>query len=168
MRDRQAIAVGDAQLPLHEIDAVDEFGDGMLDLQARVHLEEVVAAVGVEHEFAGSGVDVADRLRRAHRGRAHRGAQLRRKRDRRRLLDDFLMAALNRTFAFAEMNRRAVRVGENLKLDVARIAQVAFQQNRVVAERGQRFALGGVERFVERVRRRDDAHAASAAARRSP
>ena len=137
----------------------------MLDLQPRVHLQKVVVAVAVEHELAGSGVDVADRLRRADRSRSHGVAQFGRQRDRRRFFDDLLMAPLNRTLAFAEMNRRAVRVGKNLKLDVARIAQIAFEQHRVVAERGQRLTLGGVERFFERGGRCDDAHAAAAAAR---
>jgi hypothetical protein len=44
---------------VHEVDAGHELGDGMLDLEARVHLEEVEAlAVLVEQELAGAGVDV--------------------------------------------------------------------------------------------------------------
>ena len=59
------------------------------------------------------------------------------------------MAALDRALALAEVNRRAVRVGENLELDVPRVAQVAFEQHGVVAEGRERLALGGVERLVE-------------------
>jgi hypothetical protein len=62
------------------------------------------------------------------------------------------MAPLNRALALAEMQRRAVRVGEDLELDVARIAQITFEQHGVVAERCERLALRRFERFVEAVR----------------
>ena len=164
LRERQRFAVGNAQLPLHQIDAVDELGDRMLDLQPRVHFEEEEASVGIEHELAGAGVLVVDRLCGAHGGRAHRRAQFGRERDGGCFLDDFLMPALDRTFALAEMHGAAVRVGQHLKLDVARIAQIAFEQDGVVAERGQRFAFGRIERLVELRERFHHAHAAAAAA----
>ena len=43
--DRQPLAQRDANLPLHEIDARHHLGDRMLDLQPRVHFEEVELAV---------------------------------------------------------------------------------------------------------------------------
>ena len=39
--DRQPLAARDANLPLHEVEARHHLGDGVLHLQARVHLEEV-------------------------------------------------------------------------------------------------------------------------------
>ena len=39
-RERERLARRDAQLLLDEVDAVDELGHRMLDLQPRVHLEE--------------------------------------------------------------------------------------------------------------------------------
>src|SRR5690242_13908866 len=74
------------------------------------------------------------------------------------------MSSLDRTFALAQMNGRAVRVGQNLKLDVPWIPQIALEQNGVVAEGRARFALRGFERLIEGGRRLDDAHAAPAAA----
>ena len=47
----------------------------MLDLQARVHLEEVERAVRVEQELDRAGVGVADRLRDRRGGRASCGAR---------------------------------------------------------------------------------------------
>ena len=41
----QARAGGDLHLQAHQVEAGDQFGDGMLHLQARVHFEEVEAAV---------------------------------------------------------------------------------------------------------------------------
>jgi hypothetical protein len=43
--ERQPLAAAIAKLPLHEVDARHELGDRVLDLDARVHLEEVEAAV---------------------------------------------------------------------------------------------------------------------------
>ena len=39
--ERQPIARGDFQLELNQIVAGDQFGDWMLDLQARIHLQEI-------------------------------------------------------------------------------------------------------------------------------
>ena len=61
LRERQPLAGGDANLPLHEVDPRHELGDRMLDLEPRVHLEEVELAVAVEQELARAGVHVAGR-----------------------------------------------------------------------------------------------------------
>ena len=37
----QRLALRDANLQVNEIEAGDQFGDGMLDLEARVHLEKI-------------------------------------------------------------------------------------------------------------------------------
>ena len=74
------------------------------------------------------------------------------------------MASLNRTFALAEMNRRAERIGKDLEFDVARFAQIPLEQHRIVTERRECFALRRRQRFVELLDDVDDAHAASAAA----
>ena len=41
LRQRELFAGRRQQLPFDEIDAGDEFGDGMLDLQSRVHFQEI-------------------------------------------------------------------------------------------------------------------------------
>ena len=85
---------------------------------------------------------------------------------RRRLLDDLLVAALQRALALAEVDDRAVRVGEHLHLDVPRALEVALDEHAVVAERGLRLAPRGVERVGSSSRvGAHDAHALAAAAR---
>src|SRR6185312_4168403 len=61
--DRQLLAAGDQQLLAHEIHTGDEFGHRMLDLDARVHLDEVEAPVLVQ-KLERAGAAVAD----AHAG----------------------------------------------------------------------------------------------------
>ncbi len=68
---RQRLAGGDAQLPLHQILAGDHLGDRMLDLQPRVHLHEV-EGVALGDELHRAGADVADRAGGGDRGLAHR------------------------------------------------------------------------------------------------
>jgi len=45
----------DAQLGLHQVDLGDLLGDRVLDLDARIHLDEHVVAVFVDEEFDGPG-----------------------------------------------------------------------------------------------------------------
>ncbi len=69
LREAERLAGGHAELQLDQVDALaadphDLLGDGVLDLEAGVHLEEVdVARVAVEQELDRAGVGVADRLR---------------------------------------------------------------------------------------------------------
>ena len=74
---RQRLARGDAQLPLDQVEPGDHLGHRMLDLQPRVHLHEVEAAVGVGDELDRAGADVADRLapRRPRPRPSRRGAR---------------------------------------------------------------------------------------------
>ena len=57
-RGGQGEALGDADLLAHQVDARDLFGDGVLDLEARVDLEEPDVAVRLQEEFDGAHADV--------------------------------------------------------------------------------------------------------------
>jgi hypothetical protein len=59
--ERQLLAGGDPQLLAHQVEAGDQLGHRVLDLQPRVHLHEVEAAVLVEQELERADVVVADR-----------------------------------------------------------------------------------------------------------
>ena len=56
----ERLAAGDAQLQFDQIEPGDRLGDGMLDLQPRVHFHEIEFAVAVEQEFQRAGALVAD------------------------------------------------------------------------------------------------------------
>src|SRR5262249_56856000 len=58
---RQRFSHGDAQLPLHEVEASDQLGHGMLDLQARVHLDEMKTG-RIRDELDRAGADIARSL----------------------------------------------------------------------------------------------------------
>ena len=120
----------------------------MLDLDARVQLEEEEVAVR-EHELGRAGALVPDRVREGDGGVAHAAAQLGADRRRRRLLEHLLVAALDRALPLAEGDRRSVPVREHLDLHVARPFEVPLEEHGVVAERGGRFALRGLDGAVE-------------------
>ncbi len=162
---RQPFALGDADLQGDEVDAGRALRDGMLDLQPRVHLEEVEVAVVSGEELDGAGVGVADRSGRGDRGGEQVVAHRREALDERRrgLLDDLLVAALDRALALAERPHRAVLVGHHLHLDVSPRRQVGLAEHRRVAERGRRFGSGRGDLAVEDIERAHDAHAATTA-----
>ena len=168
LRQRQRLAGGDAQLPLDQVQPGDGLGDRMLDLQPGVHLHEVEAQVAVAEllgdELDRAGADIADRLRRRHRGRAHLGAALGAHARRRRFLEHLLVPSLHRAVALEQVDAVALRVGEDLDLDVPRPRHVALDQHMVVAEAGLGLALARRQRGGEVVGLVDPPHALAAAA----
>ncbi len=160
---------GDAHLRDHEVDVGDLFGDRVLDLDARVHLDEHVLpcalARGVEQELDGARVHVADRPgegdRVAVEGLTHVVGEVGRGRD----LDDLLVPPLHRAVALEEVDRLARGIREHLHLDVPRTKHRLLEEHRGVAE----CAVGLTHRLFERgaqlVLRVDAAHPATAATR---
>src|SRR5439155_11974748 len=106
------------------------------------HLEEVEAAVAVEEELDGAGVHVADGPRRGERRPDELGTQARGHGRRRRPLDDLLVTALDRAFALAQMEERAVPIAEQLDLDVPGADEEALEVDPAVAECALRLARG--------------------------
>src|SRR5450631_2473452 len=162
--ERQFFAGRAADHLLDQIDAGDELGHRMLDLQSRVHLEEIEALVLTGDKFDGTGAVVADGLGERDRLLAHFLAGGGVEQWARRLLDHFLVAALDRTFALAEIDDVAVLVAQHLDLDVARIGDEFLDEHAVVAERGLRLRLRARETFRHLGFGIGDAHALAAAA----
>ena len=128
------MAGGDGDLKLHQIEAGNLLGDGMFDLQTRVHFQKMEIEIGVHKEFDGAGVDVAAGACQAHGGVAHFLAQVGRDDGRGCFLDHFLMAPLHGAFPFTERDDAAVGVGENLDFHVMGLVEIFFQIQTVVAE----------------------------------
>ena len=155
----------DAQLGLHQVDVGDLLGHRVLNLDARVHLDEDVAPRRVEQELDRARVDVADLPGEPHRVGAHPRAQLRVQMRCGRDLDDLLVAALHRAVALVQVDHVAGRVGEHLHLDVAGVSDGLLDEDGRVTERGLRLAHARLDRRAQRPRLLDTAHAAAAAPR---
>ena len=164
--DRQGAAGRDGELRLHEVDARGFFGDRVLHLQARVDLEKRDGAVLGEQVLDGARAAVAglpaDGLRRGvdqvALGRGEEGG--------RRLFDEFLVAALQRAVAGADDDDVAPAVGENLRLDVPRLVQKAFDEALAATEGRLGLTHGRVEGLLDRIHLPDHFEAAPAAAER--
>ena len=120
----------------------------MFDLHPGIHLDEIELAVFVE-ELEGAGAFVAHLDAGLGAAAADFGALFRRDAGRGRFLDNFLVAALHRAVAFAEVDRVAVRVRQHLDFDVARRAEKFFHVHRVVVERRGRFRVGQLNRIEQ-------------------
>ncbi len=135
----------------------------MLDLDARVDLDEVeLAGVRVLQELDRARIEVPDGTPDAQTELAQLAALRIVEEDGRCTLDDLLVAALHRAVALVEVHEVAVRVAEDLHLDVTRAPHQLFEVDLVVAERGFRLAPRRGDHLDQLRRIVDDAHAAAA------
>src|SRR5690606_25100161 len=162
---RQGQARGEADLLLDEVDAGDLLGDRVLDLDARVDLEEE-ELLALDQELDRRDRLVADRADEAGRGLADLLVQRGRQAGRRRLLDDLLVAPLQGAVAGAEVDG-VLTVAGDLHLDVARATQVALEEDVARAESRLALGLRDLEDARELLLVLDHAHALAAAAGRS-
>src|SRR5579863_323556 len=129
LSELQITAGGDPDLLKDQIDVGDHFRHRMLDLNARIHLDEIELAVLVQkldradaeifdlaHGSCGCLADFVAGPGVQRRGRA--------------FFPDLLMTALQRAVALAEMNGAALAVAEYLDFDVARPLQILFEVER--------------------------------------
>jgi hypothetical protein len=138
----------------------------MLDLDARIHLHEVVRTVFIEQHLDRSRADVVDSLGAGHGGIAHLETHRRRHGRTRRLFDQLLVATLHRAIALAQMDQMAVLVADDLEFDVPWPGEILLDVHVAVAERRQRLGPRKLEGPREIVRVSGDAHALAAAAGR--
>ena len=80
LREAQRLALRDADHLAHQIEPRHQLRHRVLDLQARVHLEEVEVPVFGEQELERPGAEVADALRALDGDRAHARDELARRR----------------------------------------------------------------------------------------
>ena len=130
----QVLASRDPELGLDEVDVGDFLGDGVLDLDAGVHLDEDVPSRRVDEELDRSGVDVADVIGEPLRVVGQCVAQGRIEAGGGGDLDHLLESPLHRAVTLEEVNDVALRVAEYLHLDVAHVGQGLFEEHGRVTE----------------------------------
>ncbi len=156
---------GDLELAADDVDARDQLGDGVLDLDARIHLQEVPAAVGSQEELGSAGPGVADDLGEPQSRGAELAPELPSHAGRGRLLDHLLVAPLHRAVTLAQVQPATVGVAQDLHLDVPCAVDVALVEQAAVAERRLGLACGRLDGGRQLGGVAHDAHAAPAAAR---
>jgi hypothetical protein len=147
---RREFAGAELHHPFDDVDAGHRLGDAVLDLQSRIDLEE--------EEFLGPCVDdELHRTRRAVRGggrdaagrcqqrRTHLGPQVRCW----SLFDHLLVAPLQRAVTLSQRDHLTESVAEDLYFDVARVGDVALEEDACIREVGQCQSLHRVERGAQ-------------------
>ena len=133
-RSARSLAGRDPKLRLDQVDVGDLLRDGVLDLDAGVHLQEDMSAGRVDEELDRAGVGVADLPGERDGVGAdpvpETGIEMGRRRD----LDDLLVPALHRTVTFEEVDHLARAVREHLHLDVTGAGHRLGEEDRRVAE----------------------------------
>src|SRR4051794_29235466 len=152
---------------LDEIEPGHQLRHRVLDLEPRVHLEEIEIAPLVDDELDRAGRAVTDGLRQRDGLPAHHFSGFGVEKRARRLLDDLLVAALDRTFALTEIDDFPVIVAKHLDLDVPRLFDVFLDKDAVVGKARFRLACGRTKPITHLGVARGDPHALAAAASRS-
>ncbi len=118
-----------------EVEAGHFLGNGMLDLQPGIHLEEIEVTGLVDEELQGPRILIPDGPSPRHSGRGERGAGGGREHRRRRFLHELLMAALDRALPLVKVYECSMAVPEHLNFDVTRPLEISLDIERVRAER---------------------------------
>ena len=134
----QGLPGGDAQLGRDQIDVGDLLGHRVLDLDARIHLDEHMLTGtltgGVHQELHGSGILITHLLGELHRIPVQRLPdgiiQVRGRSD----LHDLLMTTLQGAVALEQVHHIALPIGQDLDLDVARPQHRLLQEHRRITE----------------------------------
>ena len=142
------------QLEFDQVDAGHFLGHRMLDLEARVGLDEgelgvVVPRIGVEQELERAEAVVPDRFGHLDGRRGEPGAQALGQAGAGRDFDQLLIAPLDGAFALPQMADAAGAVASDLDLEVARTRHQPLNVYVGVAEGGPRFGLASPVRLVQ-------------------
>ena len=161
----QRVSLGDQDLRADEVNAGDLLGDRVLDLDTRVHLDEVVlSGLRVHEELDGTGVHVVHLPRDLYRVGSDGRDRIRIYRPGGRVLDDLLVAALQRAVTLAQMHDVSVLVREDLHFDVLRLDEELLDEDVLVSESLSRLVLNHLELAADVLVGVAASHAASAAA----
>src|SRR4029453_14255808 len=136
LADPERLAGRDPDLGRDEVVTGQRPGDGGLDLGAAVYLDEIERPARVDQELQRADVLVAGRDGRPNRALGEIGPGRRREGRRRRLLQDLLVAALDRAVALAQVDAVTVAVDRALDLDMAVLVEPLLEIERVVTKRG--------------------------------
>ena len=162
----EGLALGDEDLGPHQVHAGDLLGDGVLHLDAGVHLDKVVVPALVHQELHRAGVDIAHMLGDFHRvgvellqglpGHAPGGGEL----------HHLLVAALEGAVPLPQVDHVAVLVSQDLDLDVLGLHQVLLNEDVLVAKGLPGLVLHQLELPADVLLTVTAAHAPAAAAGR--
>src|SRR5713226_2244417 len=111
---RQRLAGRERDLQFDQVDAGDELGDRVFDLQARVHLDEVVVAARINEELDRADILVANRGHTGAGYAPHLESPFVAQERRRALFDHLLVSTLDTALALTQVHDVALSIGGDL------------------------------------------------------
>ena len=127
----------------HDVNSGNLFGDGVLDLNARIHFnKKPLISVLVQKEFDGSGIIISNLARKFHTRITKAVHHLFRQPNRRCHLHHFLVSSLDRTVTLMQMNDIALSISQNLDFQMLGPPHIPFQKYRRIPKSPFGFALG--------------------------
>ena len=161
----QGQAGGDSQLLTDQVYPGNQLSDAVLHLDAGVHLHKIkVSPVRVQQKFHRTRVLIVHRLGGPDGGGSHLCPQFRGEAPGGGLLDQLLVAALDRAVPVPQVDHISLTVSQDLELNVAGPQDQLFQIHLVVAEAGPGLRLGSLKGGGQLLRRVASADAPAAPA----
>lgn len=153
----------DLNLSGHNINASDLFSNGVLDLDSRVDLDEVVAVLLVDKELGGTGIAVVDRLGQLDGVGKNGISGLYGKVLGRSNLNNLLVATLDGAVTLIQVDNVAMVVTEELDLNVLGLVKETLNKDGTVTK--GRLGLGSstLKALLEGLRLTNNTHATTTA-----
>jgi len=139
----------------------------VLDLNAGVDLDKVVAAHLVDQEFSCAGVTITHALSELDGVTKNGLASLFREMQGRRYFNDLLVPALDGAVALEEVDSVALSIGEDLDFDVTRTLEEALDKDGAITERRLSLRDGTLKCVLELRLLANDTHSTAASAHSS-
>src|SRR5690606_33450576 len=134
-------------------------------LDTWIDFDEIeLAGIGILQELDRAGVEVVHRASNLERRFAERSALLVGEEGSGRAFDELLIAPLHCAIALEQVHEIAIRVAQDLNLEMTRATHELLEVDLVVAERRLRLASRGFHHVLEVRLGLDDAHPPAAAA----
>lgn len=148
----------DLDLSSDNVDTSDLLSDGVLDLDTRVDLDEVVAVLLVNQELSSTGIAVTGGLGQSHSISENVVADLSGEILRRGDLNNLLVSSLNGAVTLVQVDNVAVVVTEKLDLDVLGLVKESLDKDGAVTEGSLGLGGGTLEGLLQALLLTDDSH----------
>jgi len=119
LADFQVLASGNFDLPFNQVMSGDHFGDGMLDLDSGIYLDEIELFILIQEELDSCCVNILGLFDNSESGFAEFFSGVSIEDGARRFFNHFLMSSLYGAVSFIEVDSVTVLVGDCLYFDVS-------------------------------------------------
>ena len=147
----------------HQINACDQLGHRVFNLQTGVHFQKIEIAVAINDKFNGTCAGITHCLRQRDGLITHCLAGRFVQERRWGFLNHFLVPALDRTFTFVQIDSITMPVTQHLNFDMAGLGHEFLNKDAVITKGIRRLILGRLKPFAGFIVVPGDAHTLTAA-----